>query len=135
MARSDSGRGAALWSAAQPARGGGSQELAVYSAPDLSFRRGFHLRHLGDVENLLFSPWEDDGQQWRLVWVGRLNANSTSMAVGSGAPLAKLRAPAWVVVFGDPSGMVDSAWAVAHQRCSELHMAARVLTIADQNSP
>jgi hypothetical protein len=119
---------------AQPACGGGSQELVVYSAPDLSFRRGSHLRHLGDMENLLCSPWEDGGQQWRLVWAGRLGASSASMAVGSGAPPAKMRAPAWAVVFGDPSGTVDSAWAVAHRRGSELHMATRVLTIAYQNS-
>jgi hypothetical protein len=30
------------------------------------------------------------------------------MAAGFGAPPAKLRAPAWASVFGDPSGMVDS---------------------------
>jgi hypothetical protein len=40
-----------------------------------------------------------------------------------------------VVVFGDPSGMVDSARAVADWRGGELHTAARVLTIANQNSP
>jgi hypothetical protein len=40
-----------------------------------------------------------------------------------------------VAVFGDPSGMVDSAWAVAHRRGGELHTTARVSTIADQNSP
>jgi hypothetical protein len=36
---------------------------------------------------------------------------------------------------GDPSGMVDLAWAMAHQRGGELHTVARVLTIVDQNSP
>jgi hypothetical protein len=44
-------------------------------------------------------------------------------------------APKGVAVFGDPSGTVDSARAVAHQRGGELHMAARVSTIVDQNSP
>jgi hypothetical protein len=40
-----------------------------------------------------------------------------------------------VAVFSDPSGMVDSARAVAHRHSEELHMAARVSTIVDQNSP
>jgi hypothetical protein len=111
MARSDSGRGAALWSVAQPARGGGSQELAVYSAPDLSFRRGFHLRHLDDVENLLFSPWEDGGQQWWLVWAGWLGASLASMAVGSGAPLAKLRHQ-----HGRWSSAILLGWSIRHGR-------------------
>jgi hypothetical protein len=65
------------------------------------------------VENLLCPPWEDDGQQWRLVWVGRLGASSASMAAGSGAPLDKPRAPAWAAVFGETPGMVDLAWAAA----------------------
>jgi hypothetical protein len=39
------------------------------------------------------------------------------------------------VVFGDPSRMVDSARPAAHRLGGELHTAARVLTIADQNSP
>jgi hypothetical protein len=93
----------------------------------------FHLRHWGDVEKLLCSPWEDNGQQWRLVWAGRLGLSSVSMAAGSGAPPAKLRAPACAAVFGDPSKMIDLAREAAHQRGSELHTAARVLTIADQN--
>jgi hypothetical protein len=45
-----------------------------------------------------------------------------------------MKAPKRAAVFGDPSGTVDSEWAVAHQRGDELHMAARFLTIADQNS-
>jgi hypothetical protein len=68
------------------------------------------------------------------VWPGRLGASSALMAVGFGAPLAKLRAPAWASVFGDPSRKIDSARVVAHRRGGELHTAARVLTIADQNS-
>jgi hypothetical protein len=56
-------------------------------------------------------------------------------SAGSGAPPAKPRAPAWVADFGVPSGMVDSTWAVAHQRGGKLHTAARVSTVADQNSP
>jgi hypothetical protein len=39
------------------------------------------------------------------------------------------------VVFGDPSETVDLARAAAHRRGGELHTAARVLTIVDQNSP
>jgi hypothetical protein len=39
------------------------------------------------------------------------------------------------VVFGDPSGTVYSAQVVAHRCGGELHTTARVLTIADQNSP
>jgi hypothetical protein len=39
------------------------------------------------------------------------------------------------VVFGDPFGMIDLARAVAHWRGGELHTAARVSTIKDQNSP
>jgi hypothetical protein len=41
----------------------------------------------------------------------------------------------WVTVFGDPSVAVDLARAAAHRRGGELHTAARVSTIADQNSP
>jgi hypothetical protein len=131
MTRSDFGRGAALRSVVPPARRGGSLELAVYGALDLSF----HLRHWVDMDNLHCSPWEDCGQQWRLVWAGRLGASSASMAAGSGAPPAKPRAPAWAAVFDDPSGTVDSAREVTHRRGGELHMTARVLTIVDQNSP
>jgi hypothetical protein len=57
------------------------------------------------------------------------------MAVGSEAPLAKPRAPAWASVFGDPSGTVDLAWVVAHRRGGELNTVARVLIFAGQNSP
>jgi hypothetical protein len=57
------------------------------------------------------------------------------MAAGSGAPPAKLRAPVWVPVFGDPSGMVDLARAAAHRRGGELDTAARVSIFAGQNSP
>jgi hypothetical protein len=37
------------------------------------------------------------------------------MAAGSEAPPAKPRAPAWASAFGDPSGMIDLAWAAAHR--------------------
>jgi hypothetical protein len=127
--------GAALRSVAEPRRGGSSTELAVYGPPDVGFRKGFHLQHWGDVKNLLCSPWEDVGQQWRLVWVGRLVACSTSMAASSGAPPAKPRAPVWASVFGDPSGMVDLARAVAHWHGGELNTATRVSIFANQNSP
>jgi hypothetical protein len=62
-------------------------------------------------------------------WLG------ASTPASSGAPPVKMKAPKGAAVFGDPSGMVDSARAVAHRHDGELHMAARVLTIADQNSP
>jgi hypothetical protein len=66
--------------------------------------------------------------------VRRLDARSTSMAVGSGAPPAKPRALACAFVFGDPSGTVDLARAAAHRRGGELNMVARVLIFAGQNS-
>jgi hypothetical protein len=53
----------------------------------------------------------------------------------SGAPPVKMKAPKGAAVFGDPCGTVDSARAVSHQCGGELHSTARVLTIADQNSP
>jgi hypothetical protein len=52
--------------------------------------------------------------------VRRLSASMATMAAGSGAPLAKPRAPAWALVFGDPSGMIDLAQAAAHRLgCTE----------------
>jgi hypothetical protein len=60
---------------------------------------------LGDMKNQLWSPWEDVGKQWRLVWAGRVGASS----MGPGAPLAKLRAPAWAAIFGETPGAVDLA--------------------------
>jgi hypothetical protein len=65
-------------------------------------------------------------------WFGWLRASTLA---SSGAPLVKIKAPKGAAVFGDPSGMVDSARAAAHRRGNELHMTARVLTIVDQNSP
>jgi hypothetical protein len=135
LARSDSDRGAALQSAAQPAHGGVTPELVVYGALDLGFRRGFHLWHWGDVKNLICSPWEDVGQQWRLVWSGRLDPSSASIAAGSGAAPAKPRAPAWAAAFGETPGVVDLAWAAAHRRGSELNTTARVSIFAGQNLP
>jgi hypothetical protein len=57
------------------------------------------------------------------------------MAVGSGAPLAKSRAPAWAAVFGETPGAVDLARTVAHWHGGELNMVARVSIFAGQNSP
>jgi hypothetical protein len=65
----------------------------------------------------------------------RLSASSASMAAGSGAPPAKLRAPAWASVFGDPSGMVDLARAVAHRCGGELNTAARVSKFDVERAP
>jgi hypothetical protein len=58
-----------------------------------------------------------------------------STPASSGAPPVKMKAAKGAVVFGDPSGTIDSAWVVAHRRGGKLHAAARVSTIADQNSP
>jgi hypothetical protein len=41
--------------------------------------------------------------------VGWLGSSSTSMAAGSGAPAAKLRALAWASAFGETPGAVDLA--------------------------
>jgi hypothetical protein len=46
----------------------------------------------------------------------------------------KMKAPKGAAVFGDPSGTIDSAQAVAHRCGGELHTTARVSTIVDQNS-
>jgi hypothetical protein len=59
--------------------------------------------------NLLCSAWEDGGQRWRLVWAGRFGPSSTSIFAGSGAPPAKLKAPAWASVFGEVPGAVNLA--------------------------
>jgi hypothetical protein len=56
-----------------------------------------------------------------------------STSASSDAPRMKMKAPKGVAVFGDPSGMVDLAWAVAHRHDDELHTTARILTIVDQN--
>jgi hypothetical protein len=40
--------------------------------------------------------------------------NLASMAAGSGAPPAKVRAPVRKSVFGDPFVAVDLAWVAAH---------------------
>jgi hypothetical protein len=58
-----------------------------------------------------------------------------SMPASSSALPVKMKAPKGAAVFSDPSGTIDSAWAVAHRRSGELHTAARVSTIVDQNSP
>jgi hypothetical protein len=57
------------------------------------------------------------------------------MAVGSRAPPAKPRAPAWASVFGVPSGMINLAWVAAHRCGSELNTVTRVSIFAGQNSP
>jgi hypothetical protein len=86
------------------------------------------------VKNILCSPWEDVGQQWQLVWAGRLGASSPLVAAGSGANPAKPRAPARAVVFGETPRVVDLARAVAHQCGSKLNTAARVSVFVGQNS-
>jgi hypothetical protein len=58
-----------------------------------------------------------------------------SMSASSGAPPVKMKARKGVAVFSDRSDMVDLARAAAHRRGGELHTAARVSTIMDQNLP
>jgi hypothetical protein len=88
---------------------------------------GIRFAHLGTAA--------DGGGGWRrLATARRFGWLWASNPASSGAPLVKMKAPKGVVVFDDPSGMVDLARAVAHRRNGELHTAARVLTTADQNS-
>jgi hypothetical protein len=65
------------------------------------------------VANLICSPWDDDGQQWRLVLAGRFGPSSALMSAPmsavSGAPPAKMRALTWVSVFGEAPGALDLA--------------------------
>jgi hypothetical protein len=68
------------------------------------------------------------------VTVRRFSWLRASTPASSGAPPVKMKAPKGAAVFSDPSGMVDSARAAAHRRGGELHIVARVSTIADQNS-
>jgi hypothetical protein len=65
--------------------------------------------------------------------VRQLSASSASMKVGSGSPPAKLRAPVWASVFGDPSETVDLARAAAHWRGGEINTVASVSIFAGQN--
>jgi hypothetical protein len=46
-----------------------------------------------------------------------------------------MKAPEGAAVFSDPSEVVDLAGAATHWCGSELHTAARVSTIANQNLP
>jgi hypothetical protein len=61
----------------------------------------------------------------------KLGIDSGGLWGSSGKP----RAAAWAAVFSDPSGMVDTARAMAHWHGGQLHTTARVSTIVDQNSP
>jgi hypothetical protein len=96
--------------------------------------KGLHLRHRGDTGIWIRSPWDGSRWRWRLEKARRLGASSVSMVAGSGAPPAKLRVPAWASVFGDPSGTIDLAQAVAHRRGGELNTTARVSIFLGQNS-
>jgi hypothetical protein len=78
------------------------------------------------------------GQQRTAVVTG----DGEAVQLASGIDAGKLRCSSGedegtkgAAVFGDPFGMVDSARAAAHRRGGELHTTARVLTIADKNSP
>jgi hypothetical protein len=68
-------------------------KLGLYDTPDLSFRWGLHIHHGCNLEKLLCSPWEDDGQQWRWLRARRLSSSSTSMSAASGAPPARRSSP------------------------------------------
>jgi hypothetical protein len=80
----------------------------VYGPPDLGFRRGLHLQHGCDLENLLCSPWEDGRQQWwrlRARWLGR---PSTAVRVAPGGDPTReiaLMAAVWV---GYPAPGIES---------------------------
>jgi hypothetical protein len=65
----------------------------------------------------------------------RFGCLRASTPVSFGAPSVRMKAPTGAAVFGDASETVDSTRAASHWRDSELHTTARVLTIADQNSP
>jgi hypothetical protein len=67
-------------------------------------------------------------------WCGRGGSAQARRQWQRAAP-AKPRAPAWELASGKTPGVVDLARAAAHQCGGELHTAARVLTIAEQNSP
>jgi hypothetical protein len=50
---------------------------------------------------------------WRWATARGFGPSLASMSARFGAPLVKMKAPKGVVVFGDPSGLVDSARAAA----------------------
>jgi hypothetical protein len=52
--------------------------------------------------------------------VRRLGPSLALVSASSGAPPVKMKAPKGAAVFGDPSGIVDSARAVAYRRDGEL---------------
>jgi hypothetical protein len=86
------------------------------------------------VRNSIHSPWDGSGRRWRLATARRFGWLWASTPASSGAPLVKMKAQKGAAVFGDPSGMVDSARVAAHRCGGELHTVARVSTIVDQNS-
>jgi hypothetical protein len=60
------------------------------------------------------------GRRWRLATARRFGPSLASMSASSGAPLVKMKAPKGAVVFGNPSGTVDSALAAAYRCGGEL---------------
>jgi hypothetical protein len=105
--------------------------MTITGAPVHQNRQGFHLRHRGDTRNSIHLPWDGSEWWWWLVTVRQFGWLWASTPASSSAPPVKMKAPKGAAVFGDPSRMVDSAWAAAHQRGGELHTVARVLTIVD----
>jgi hypothetical protein len=85
------------------------------------------------VGNSIRSPWDGSGRRWRLATARRFGWLRASTLASSSALPVKMKAPKGAAVFGDPSEMVDLARAAAHRCGNELHTAARVSTIADQN--
>jgi hypothetical protein len=67
--------------------------------------------------------------------VRRFSLIRASTSTSSSAPPVKMKAPQGAAVFGDHYETVDLARAAAHRLGGELHTVARVLTIADHNSP
>jgi hypothetical protein len=105
-------------------------------------------RHSSPPKSTRFSPtasWRHEeldsltlGRQRMMMVV----SDGEAVRLASGIDAGKLRCSSGedegtkgVAVFGDPFGIVDLARAAAHRRGGEIHTVARVLTIADQNSP
>jgi hypothetical protein len=91
-------------------------EVSHYRRYDPPNSTRFYLRQCRDVGNSFSSPWDGSGRRWRLAMARKFGWLRASTPASSGAPPVKMKAPKGAVVFGDPSEMVDSAWAVT-QRC------------------
>jgi hypothetical protein len=100
MARGDSGLGAALRSAPQPAHRVGYTVLRT-SIFDEVFTYGIGVTWRTYIAHLGRTAGNNGG------WCGR--GSSASMVAGSGAPPAKLRAPTWASASGETPRAVNLA--------------------------